>query len=87
VYATGEAVRSGHGVSELMLIPTRTLRPGRYALTTRARVHKRCVRPASGESARPQPRGTDPRVRARGRCPLLSGSRRAMAVSGGRCAC
>ena len=41
VYATGEVLGTGHGVSELLLAPVRTLRPGRYTLTTRAHVGKR----------------------------------------------
>ena len=34
VYATGEVLVTGYGVSELLLAPVRTLRPGRYTLTT-----------------------------------------------------
>ena len=43
LYATGEIAGAGRGVFELMLVPVRTLRAGRYTLTTRARAGKRLV--------------------------------------------
>lgn len=43
VYATGELAGTGYGVTELLLVPERTLRPGRYTLTTHALADKRLV--------------------------------------------
>ena len=43
VYATGEVLDAGRARAQLMLVPLRTLWPGKYTLTYRTRIGERTV--------------------------------------------